>query len=61
MQFVVKDIPDEKTILLDNGLRMTFQLLSAWRSTVEKAKEKDGNSSKQVHDPTKYHDHTHSR
>ena len=38
MQFVVKDITDQQTALLDNALRMVFQLLSAWRD----AKDKEG-------------------
>lgn len=31
MQFVVKDVSDQQMTLLDNALRMVFQLLSAWR------------------------------
>ena len=32
MQFVVKDIADGQTALLDNALRMVSQLLTAWRN-----------------------------
>ena len=32
MQFVVKDIADGHTALLDNALRMVSQLLTAWRN-----------------------------
>ena len=38
MQFVVKDITDQQTALLDNALRMVFQLLASWRS----ARDKEG-------------------
>ena len=32
MQFVVKDIADGQTALLDNALRMVSQLLTAWKN-----------------------------
>ncbi|XP_059089513.1 protein furry-like isoform X3 [Tigriopus californicus] len=50
MQFVVKDITDQHTNLLDNALRMVFQLLSAWRNAADKV------ASKSQHDPTRNHD-----
>ena len=36
MQFFVKEVTDLNTSLLDNGLRMTNQLLGAWRSALER-------------------------
>lgn len=36
MQFFVREVQDLNTSLLDNGLRMTNQLLGAWRSALEK-------------------------
>ena len=36
MQFFVKEVNDLNTNLLDNGLRMTNQLLGAWRSAIER-------------------------
>lgn len=36
MQFVVKDITDQQSVLLDNALRMVVQLLSAWKNAAEK-------------------------
>lgn len=36
MQFLVKEVTDLNTSLLDNGLRMTNQLLGAWRSALER-------------------------
>ena len=36
MQFVVKDISDDKTTLLDNALRMLLQLLTAWKNAADK-------------------------
>ena len=36
MQFFVKEVPDLNTNLLDNGIRMTNQLLAAWRSALER-------------------------
>ena len=36
MQFFVREVQDLNTNLLDNGLRMTNQLLGAWRSALEK-------------------------
>ena len=37
LEFVVKDVTDQQTALLDNALRMVSQLLSAWKTSVEKA------------------------
>ena len=34
---MVKDVTDQQTALLDNALRMVSQLLSAWKTSVEKA------------------------
>ncbi len=51
MQFVVKDVTDQQTQLLDNALRMVFQLLAAWRNASEK-----GASSGKHHDPTRTHE-----
>ena len=36
MQFFVREVQDLNTNLLDNGLRMTNQLMGAWRSALEK-------------------------
>ena len=36
MQFVVKDILDQQTALLDNAIRMVSQLLSAWRNAADR-------------------------
>ncbi len=36
MQFVVKDISDQQTTLLDNALRMLLQLLTAWKNTADR-------------------------
>jgi hypothetical protein len=36
MQFVVKEVSDQQTTLLDNGLRIVFQLLNAWRNAIDK-------------------------
>ena len=36
MQFVVKEVSDKQTKLLDNALRVCFQLLNAWRNAVDK-------------------------
>ena len=36
MQFVVKEVSDQQTTLLDNALRIVYQLLNAWRNAVDK-------------------------
>jgi len=36
MQFVVREVTDQHSSLLDNCLRMVYQLLSAWRTSTEK-------------------------
>ena len=36
MQFVVKDIIDGQTTLLDNALRMLCQLLTTWKNNADK-------------------------
>jgi len=46
MQFVVKDIVDQQTTLLDNALRVVCSPLAAWRSAAQKeAEEEDNNDS----------------
>ena len=39
MQFVVKDIIDGQTTLLDNALRMLCQLLTTWKNNADKVKK----------------------
>ncbi len=61
MQFVVKDINDQQTPLLDNALRMVFQLLAAWLNVVEKGGRDGGGGGGgggggKHHDPTKTHE-----
>ncbi len=66
MQFVVKDITDQQTALLDNGLRMVFQFLSAWKNAADKSPSNSFNSITSTpkgrhaharhHDPTRTHD-----
>lgn len=65
MQFVVKDITDQQTALLDNGLRMVFQFLSAWKNAADKSPCNSSNSITTTpkghaharhHDPTRTHD-----
>ncbi len=58
MQFVVKDVTDQQTQLLDNALRMVFQLLTTWRSASEKVGKEAGPGSGggRHHDPTRTHD-----
>ena len=51
MQFVVKDISDSTTNLLDNALRMLVQLLTAWKNSADKVANADPGS-----DPTMNHD-----
>lgn len=36
MQFVVKEVSDQQTTLLDNALRIVFQLLNAWRNAIDR-------------------------
>lgn len=36
MQFVVKEVSDQQTTLLDNALRIVYQLLNAWRNAIDK-------------------------
>ena len=52
MQFVVKDINDQQTRLLENALLMVHSLLSTWRSAAEKGGKEVGKH----HDPTKTHE-----
>ena len=40
MQFVVKDIIDGQTTLLDNALRMLWQLLTTWKNATDKIPSK---------------------
>ncbi len=58
MQFVVKEICDQQTTLLDNALRVVTQLLSAWRNAATDH-SKTSNRAKQQQqqqDPTKMHE-----
>ena len=34
LEFVVKDVSDQQTALLDNALRMVSQLLTSWKTSV---------------------------
>ena len=40
MQFIVKDISDQQSTLLDNATRMVSQLLSAWRNAADRGDQK---------------------
>merc|ERR1711963_7669 len=54
MQFVVKDIVDGQTALLDNALRMLWQLLTTWKNAAEKVPNKQKTDLDPTkHDPTK--------
>lgn len=64
MQFIVKDITDGHTALLDNALRMVFQLLSAWRNanSASSSSPSSGGSPSSAtaaskHDPTRHEVH----
>lgn len=48
MQFVVKEVSDQQTTLLDNALRIVFQLLNAWRNAIDKV------SAAKPHDTTRH-------
>ena len=45
MQFIVKDILDQQTSLLDNAIRMVSQLLSSWRNSADKGETKPSQGS----------------
>ena len=51
MQFVVKEVSDSTTNLLDNALRMIVQLLTAWKNSADKVTNANPGS-----DPTMNHD-----
>lgn len=51
MQFVVKDILDQQSQLLDNALRMVFQLLTAWRNAIDRIAAKSYDTTR--HDPNR--------
>ena len=51
MQFVVKEVSDQQTTLLDNALRVVFQLLNAWRNAVDKIAAKSLDLTR--HDPNR--------
>jgi len=51
MQFVVKEVSDQQTTLLDDSLRVVHQLLTAWKNAVDKVAAKSHDLTR--HDPNR--------
>ena len=51
MQFVVKEVSDQQTTLLDDSLRVVHQLLTAWKNAVDKIAAKSHDLTR--HDPNR--------